>query len=437
MSRPVSTESPVAPVPTLQLLREWAVATRRLAMTPAGLWTGFTLVHVVLGLLGLFGPWGAFSDVKEIYTYWMRLGFDAQHWMGIDEPWVYPIVALAPLAIAFFPVGRELFPESWVLLVTVLDLVALGVLIGWGRRRDLLAVGWWWTGFLALLGPIALGRLDSVTVPIAVIAMLILATRPAVASALLTIAAWIKVWPAALLLAIVIAFRRRLRVALAALISTAAICTAAVGLGGGRYLFAFITEQTGRGLQVEAPVATIWLWTAWADSDGTKIRLDDQIQSWEIAGPGTELAAAVMTPILAGAVLALVIIGIVAMRRNPSTSDVLPALSLALVTAFIALNKVGSPQYFTWLAVPVVFGLVVHRRGGASFRVPAILVAAIGLLTQLIYPYFYDSLLTAKLPEVLAISGRDILLAALLAWAVRGLLRAGTNTAELAPPLRR
>ena len=56
-----------------------------------------------------------------------------------------------------------------------------------------------------LLGPIAVARIDSFTIPIAVIGMLLLATAPKVAGMLLTIAAWIKVWPAALIAAAVVA----------------------------------------------------------------------------------------------------------------------------------------------------------------------------------------------------------------------------------------
>ena len=38
-----------------------------------------------------------------------------------------------------------------------------------GPAARAVVVGWWWVGFLLLLGPIALGRIDSVTVPIAMV----------------------------------------------------------------------------------------------------------------------------------------------------------------------------------------------------------------------------------------------------------------------------
>ena len=38
-----------------------------------------------------------------------------------------------------------------------------------GRRPRQLRAAWWWLGFLLLLGPIAIGRLDSVSVPIVIL----------------------------------------------------------------------------------------------------------------------------------------------------------------------------------------------------------------------------------------------------------------------------
>ncbi len=57
---------------------------------------------------------------------------------------------------------------------------------------------WWWLGFLLALGPIGLGRIDTVATVLALIGVAFVATRPAVASALFTAGAWTKVWPAAL-----------------------------------------------------------------------------------------------------------------------------------------------------------------------------------------------------------------------------------------------
>ncbi len=127
-----------------------------------------------------------------------------------------------------------------------------------------------------------------------------------------------------------------------------------------------------------------------------------------------------MNPLLGAAVIAVLLIGIRAVRRGVPVTRILPELSLGLVAAFIAFNKVGSPQYVAWLAAPVILGLVYQGRG---FRRPALLVAVTAGLTQLFYPYLYDHLLLAEPDMVLVLSLRNLLYFVLLGWAVAALWR--------------
>ncbi|HEX3679761.1 MAG TPA: hypothetical protein VHU90_08575, partial [Galbitalea sp.] len=81
--------------------------------------------------------------------------------------------------------------------------------------------------------------------------------------------------------------------------------------------------------------------------------------------------------------------------------------------------KVGSPQYMTWLTVPVILGLATHTMGhGRSFRFPAVIALVSAGLTQLFYPYLYEQLLYLNLPLLVALTARNILTLVLLAWAV-------------------
>ena len=69
---------------------------------------------------------------------------------------------------------------------------------------------WFWLAYPgARSGRSAMYRIDAVTVPLAVAGCLWLVGRPWIASVLLAVATWIKVWPAALLAAALIAVRRR------------------------------------------------------------------------------------------------------------------------------------------------------------------------------------------------------------------------------------
>ncbi len=391
--------------------------------SPATVWGAFILVHLWLGLLNLYAPGLPMGDVTIVYKFWIEQALGAQFWVGLDGVWVYPIVAIVPMLLAA-ALGLDQYGSTWLSLVMVLNAVALGVLTGWGRSRERVGVGWWWIAFLVLLGPIALGRIDSISVPLAIIAVLSIARRPVAAAVILAIATWIKVWPAALLLAAIISLRDRWRVVAAGAITSAAIVVIALGLGSGSNVFSFITEQTGRGLQPEAPVSTIFMWMALARVPGAYVYYDQSILSYGVAGPGDLVAIALMTPLLVIVVLVIAALGVRAYRAGAHPAHLLPSLALALTTALIAVNKVGSPQYIAWLAVPLVLGIATAAAGhGRSFRTPAVLVLVLGALTQIVYPYLYWQLLILNPLMVSALTVRNLLEFVLLGWAVVAIVR--------------
>jgi len=385
------------------------------------LWLAFVLVHLVLGLLNLFGPGLPLGDVTIVYKLWSDQVLSAHYWVGIDGPFVYPILAIFPM-LAASVLGPTVYASTWLSLVMVINCVAFAWLTGWGRTGRNIVAGWWWVAFLLLLGPIALGRIDSITVPIAIIGMLLVVARPVAATIILTIATWIKVWPAALLGAIVIAHRQRASVVTWAVIVSAGIVGIALTYGSGANILSFVTQQAGRGLQVEAPVTTPWLWLSAVGWPDTFVYYNQDILTYQVTGPGADFVSMIMTPVLAVAALATCALGVLAARRRPPVTELLPLLSLALVTCLIAFNKVGSPQFMSWLAVPVLFGLVTaHAGGGRSFRSPAIIAAVIGALTQAIYPYLYADYLSLDGQLLIAGTIRNILILVLFGWAVHAL----------------
>ena len=405
--------------------------------SPVLLWCAFVVTHLVLGLLNSYGGGYPLGDMS-VYKFWVDQGVMSEFWVGIDAPWVYPILAIVPMFIArlAYPVAAAipafatstldvgLYSASWLSLVLVLDLVAFGVLTGWGRRSDRVAIGWWWVLFLLMLGPIAVGRIDSITVPIAVIGVTLVATRPVVATVVFTLAAWIKVWPGALVIALLTVSRSRSPILLAGAATSAAIVALALSFGSGAHVFSFVTQQTSRGLQVEAPITTFWMWAAASDPSTTMIYYDTDILTWQVRGPGVEVASTMMTLVLLLAVVAVILVALLARMRGASAGALLPALSLALITTMIAFQKVGSPQFVSWLAVPVILGLISHRAGvAASFRTPAVLVLAIAALTQLVYPYLYGFVLGLNPIMLTVLSIRNGMLFVLLGVAIAALLR--------------
>ena len=412
-----------------ELLPDYAVQVtlRALVRSPATVWAAFVLAHLWLGLVNLYAPSLPLGDVTVVYKFWMDQATAAGFWVGIDSVWVYPVVALVPM-LAATVFGPDQYGATWLTMIMLLDAVAFGFVTGWGRSRERTPVAWWWVAFLVVLGPIALARIDSVTVPLALIGVTLLATRPRAAAVILAIAMWVKVWPAAIIGAALIALKERWRILAAVLVVSGFIIIIALTLGSGLNVFSFITQQTGRGVQVESPVATVWLWQALAGVPGAFVYFDTEILTYQVKGPGIDVAAAVMTPLLLLAVIVVALLGVRAARAGASAGDLLPPLALALVATLLSVNKVGSPQFIGWLAVPIVLGLATSAAGhGRSFRFPATLALVLAGLTQLLYPYLYLQLLNLN-PLLLAVlTVRNMLEFVLLGWALLAVVRAPTQ----------
>lgn len=406
-------------------------------------WVAFLAVHAWLAYVGVvLIPQKAFWDL-ELYRYWMWLGVHEGQWPVLSGDWVYPVGAIGPM-LAAAATGQWTGPEyavTWSVLVTALDAAALGVLLhaprlarpaGTGGRRPheprTTTGAWWWIGFLALLGPIAMGRLDAVVAPLVVVALAVTLRHPRVSSVLLTVAAWIKVAPGALLLAVVVAVRRPWRdVVLPAAVVSVVVVGAVLALGGGAHVASFLGEQEDRGLQIEAVGATPWVLVG-VFSDTVRRHLNEPIVTWEVSGPGTAGAA--------DALGALFFVGLAACaallwwrRRHlgdrfwedaVAQRELVVRGALLLVLATIVFNKVGSPQYVGWLAPPVAVALALRLPG---WRATAWTVAGVAAATQVVFPWGYDQILGGGLLVTAVLAARNVALVVLLVTTARALLR--------------
>jgi hypothetical protein len=422
-----------APVPpSMGVVRMMLAATVR---RPVVLWSAFLLVHAWLATVGLTHPTLPWGDVTLQYRPWVENAL-AGDVVGVSQPWVYPLVALVPM-LAAMVLGPELYGIGWMLVVVVTNAVVLAFLLartGPGARRGALRVtaAWWWIGFLLLLGPVALGRIDVTTVAISIIALLVAQTRPVVAGALLAVATWIKVWPAVLVAVLVVAVRRRGRVALAFVATAAAIGLVVLALGSGVNSLGFISQQSSRGLQIEAPISTVWMWIALVDPTSASVQYISSINTFQVVGAGVDEASAVMTPLLVVSSAAILVLGAFVVRTGARAVHLLAPLSLAIVVGLLVFNKVGSPQFVLWIAAPVVLGIVTQ---GKRFRAPAILALGIAAVTQFIYPFGYDGLLVLQPGMVLVLTVRNLALVVLFGLAVRMVWRLGRATTSAHPPL--
>jgi hypothetical protein len=410
------------------------------------MWVAFALVHGFVAVAGYQLPNAPMGDVYLVYEPWSGCalgimdycGTSGRQIVGITEPWVYPVLALIPMLAAWLFEAAVSYTPAWAILVTLVDAVAFAVLLGDARSRGRALAAAFWLTFMVALGPVGMYRLEGITVPLAIMGCLWLVRRPWLGSALLAAGTWIKVWPAALLAAAVVAVRRRLAIVGGAVIVSAATIAVVLALGGGRYLFGFISDQTGRGLQIEAPVSAVYLWFSALDVFGSQVYYSSDLLTFQVTGPGVDAVVALMTPLLAASVLALLLLGVWGERRGAHIVRLYPALAFALVLAFIVVNKVGSPQYMTWIVAPLVYGLVVDR---ATWLRPAAFAVAAGLLTQIVYPIYYNFLMTDHpAPGVVALlTARNLALVVMFAWSVIHLVRVAREggSASARAPRRR
>jgi hypothetical protein len=387
---------------------------------PALLWVAFVAVHVWLIWLGIVVVPGALGDVYGVYKFWMDGLESGQFIVGVTTAWVYPLLAIVPMWVATVA-GLANYTLTWLIMVTLVDALAFAILIHGAHKPSPRALSaWWWILALIALGPVALGRIDSVVTPLAVLGLLFLLTRPALAGVLLAAGAWMKVWPGAIILTAIIMLKRRAGVV--AGVAALSLAVVAIGLvaGAGVNLLSFLQFQGTRGLQIESPGATWFLWAIALGNPDTRVYFDTDLLTYQVAGPGTDVVSSALTWLMAGAVVVTLLAMFWRSRQPGVAIHFVPAASLALVMALIAFNKVGSPQYFCWLIPPVLLGLIVDR---ARFIPVAVLSLLALVLTQVVYPWMYDEVLNTTPIGLFYLTLRNVLEMVLFVWALRLVLK--------------
>lgn len=192
----------------------------------------------------------------------------------------------------------------------------------------------------------------------------------------------------------------------AALLSLAATALPFLVLAPHR-LFSFMGYQAQRGLQIESlPGGLILL------ADKVTHRLTPLIfnfGSWNLVSP-------LSLPILRALPLLFVLLYAIALwrgwmcfQRSPNAPAVLAYGTLTALLAFIAANKVFSPQYVIWLLpfLPLL-----------PFRFYTLAMVVL-IATALLFPILYPGLLALHWGQILLLNLRNAGLAVLLLWMLR------------------
>lgn len=319
------------------------------------------------------------SDVR-LYAVWSIVLADGQFPVG-DDMWQYP-----PAAGVIFAAARYLWTDAvtgFVLLTLIADLAILIALIVAARRRSRpLLAPWIWVGAALAIGPIMLARFDVFPTLFAV-AVLLLIARPVSAGVAAGIGFLVKVWPALMLIALP---RRSIPPAAIAVITVIVAGWWAVGQWASGAV-SFLGEQGGRGLQIESVGALPYVVLNMA---GGHTEYAFRFGSLEVDMAGSRELGLTIT--IAGL---LVIAGLAVLRLAGRLETVPPGdVAITALLISVATSRVFSPQYSVWIAGVAAVALLDQR---TRMRGVVIALGVMALLTQVIYPWGYGSLIDGSL----------------------------------------
>jgi hypothetical protein len=355
----------------------------------------------------------SFGDLS-LYEYWAYQVDNGTGFYGLATEWVYPALAFVPIWIAG-EMNIVSYEISWLVLVFALNTAAILLMVRPATNGKIFSgthASWAFVAALFLLGPVAVSRLDSVSAALAIFGLVAISRKSTgLAAALFTIAGWIKIWPIALFVAMVAAFKKRVQVFVVATLISASIIAVGV-IAGGAKVFSFVSQQQERGIQIEAVMAAPWMWLAKFGS--ANLFFDDVVLTNQVSGAFVQELASISNYILFGALGITFFLAIRAVQAGRDRTQVFVLAALTGVLDLIVFNKVGSPQFMIWLAV-VLVALVYF--GINKSKLALVIGAAILLLTQLVYPIFYVELLGLETMPLGLLTLRNLLLVALLIWA--------------------
>jgi hypothetical protein len=354
---------------------------------------GWLITRVLM--LGILAGLESFV-VGDVFYYHRKI--NALFTAGLDRTlYEYPtpvvwILAL-PYGVSFG--SRRGYLIAFIVLMLALDAVFTYAL--WrstGRRHDT-SIDFWLI-FVLLIGPLSYLRFDMLPAVLAGGALLAARHKPWVTGALTGLGAAVKLWPALLIGAFLSYRSDRRPVGLAFVIVGFGLALISLIFGGWARLISPLTWQSDRGLQIESIWATPLMLARAASPDQWLVDIS-QYQAYEIFGPGVDVWIVISNLATLLGLTMIILLTIRAFRHNGSTPVAIGFVVVATVAIMTITNKTLSPQYLLWLGGPMA-ALMVLRPNASVDEQPAINRMAgqlliLALLTQLVYPLFYDGYL--------------------------------------------
>ena len=338
----------------------------------------------------------------------------------------YPPLALPSLVLPRLLLGAGSTPGGY---QTVFSLFSLALALGTG-----LAVAWlvrrgWsarslpdsmlaFAGLALALGPVIVWRYDILPTFLATLALVAVAlNRPPWAGALLGFGTAAKLFPAFLIPPLVVFYltrRRRWATTAGLVLGFAAAFGAIIGVAyliAGPNVLEFLSYQDDRGVEVESIMGGVVLLADIVANTGADVSVG--FGSWQVASPLIRTFELPRQAIEAAMLFGLVGGASVAMARDLRAADRVSARTLVTYAAATILlvmlaNKVLSPQYLVWL---LPFGALLPRW-------QSMWMLGTCVLTTLIYPLNFSSLVGLDPLMIAILNVRNVMLVALFVWLV-------------------
>ena len=391
----------------------------------------FAAVHVLclIWLWPTIARGDALGDL-QLYREWAENAFRGEGIMGLRADWVYPLLAWLPIGTANL-FGPDAYQAVWFGFVTVLNLLSTLVVLGSERDAPRPTAAYVWLAGILILAPVSMLRIEGFVAPLVVVALMWISRFPFVAGLILAVATWVKVWPAAVIAAVIAARQGAGRILPAGILVTAGVTVIASLAGGLQHIMSFLSKQAERGLQIESPLATLPMWLDALGFSGYYTRFNQVLRTSEMGGPVPEFLAAASTTALVIGALAVAVIIVVQGQRGVEGTQLMLTGALALASLLFVFNKVGSPQFMLWLLPIVVVGLTTSD---AWWGRVACLTLVASALTTLLFPLMYTGLENGDALPIAVLTARNALLAVILIVAVLRLIRfaPGVHAADAA-----
>ncbi|MET0557140.1 MAG: glycosyltransferase 87 family protein [Solirubrobacterales bacterium] len=300
------------------------------------------------------------------------------------ETWQYPPGAALVLLLPRLGLGLTEFGQSFVASMLLFDLIGFGLIATLSRREGRDTGVWAWLLAMPMLRTLPLLRFDLSATVLAVGGMIVVHRRPAWLGALAGLGATIKAWPIVLLFG-EWDWRGLLRSALAAAAAIALVfAISAVAFDGNQ--LGFLSEQGGRGLQIESVASLPWHLRQLVTGEAPNAVV--RYGALEIASHPADVAAklldwATLAVLVAAGVWWLLRTRAIGRGRNDLASVALSRdFVFTVVLALMVTSRVLSSQYLVWsLGLAAV---LLSTRGSRLSR-PALITVGAAVITAAAY----------------------------------------------------